>query len=258
MNYENIIFLKEGNIATITLNRPRVLNSFTYKMGEEILDAIGEVVKDDEIRALVITGSGRAFCAGDDLENIGEPPGGSREEAFRRRQHMVIKSIRNLRKPVIAAVNGNAHGMGSDIALACDFRIASENAKLGDVRTSHAVGIGTGGVYLLPKLVGLTNAIDLLFTGKIIDAKEAERIGLVNKTVPANRFQTAVMELARNLANGPTRVIGVTKAKLYRELHMDLASALEDELVENTLQTEDAKEGLKAFIEKRPPKYTGK
>jgi len=258
MNYETIILEKKDYIATITLNRPQVLNAVTYKMVEEVLDAIGEVVKDDEVRALVITGAGRAFCAGDDMRGMGTPPGGSFIEGTRRMQHMMIKAIRNLRKPVIAAVNGNAHGCGSDLMLTCDFRIASEDAQFGDLRTGRAITIADGATYLLPKLVGLAKAIELLFTGDMIDAKEAERIRLVNKTVPVDRFKAEVMELANKLAQGPTKVIGIAKAEIYREMNMDLASALEDELIELSTPTEDGQEGRKSFLEKRPPKYTGK
>ena len=258
MDYENIIFEKEGNIATITLNQPDVLNAVTYKMIEDILDAIGKLSEDDEVRTVIITGAGRGFCSGDDLRGMGTPPDFDRKDSLRQRQQMLIKAIRKLRKPVIAAINGNCHGMGNDIALACDFRIASEEAKLGDLRTSHAITIGTGATYQMPKVVGLAKAIELLLTGDMIDAKEAERIGLVNKTVPADRFKAEVMELANKLAQGPTKLIGQAKGQIYRALGMNLASALEDELIEVFVQTEDGQEGLRAFFEKRPPKYIGK
>ena len=165
-----------------------------------------------------------------------------------------------MRIPVMAAVNGNAHGVGADIMLACDFRIASEDAKLGDVRTKHALTIGDGSTYLLPKLVGLSKAIELLYFGDIIDAKEAERIGLVNKTVPADRFKTEVKELANKLAQGPTKLIGIAKAQIYKELNMSLEQALEDAVTEAFPPTpiKDTIEGLRAFLEKRPPNYTGK
>lgn len=177
-----------------------------------------------------------------------------------------MTGIRNLRKPVIAAVNGNAHGAGSDIMLSCDFRIASEDAKLGDLRSSRALLIGTGTTNLLPALVGLAKAIELIFTGEMIDAKEAERIGLVNKTVPADRFKAEVMELANKFAEGPTRVIGIAKAEIYRGLNMDLVQAMENERAEmgtpldgaDWLSWQDTREGIKSFIEKRTPKFIGK
>jgi 2-(1,2-epoxy-1,2-dihydrophenyl)acetyl-CoA isomerase len=258
VDYETIIFEKEGGVATITMNRPQTLNATNFRMIEEIIHAMSEVAGDDEVRAVVITGAGRGFCSGDDRKGMGPAPGGSMIEGLRQRNHTLIRAIRNLRKPVIAAVNGNAHGMGSDIMLACDFRIASENAKLGDLRTRYAITIGSGGTYMLPRLVGLAKAIELIFTGEMIDAKEAERIGLVNKTVPADRFKAEVMELANKLAQGPTKVIGIAKAEIYRELNMDLAAALEDELMEVYTPTEDSQEGRKSFLEKRPPKYMGR
>lgn len=258
MEYENIILEREGNIAIITMNRPNVLNALNHKMIQELLDALAKLGTDDKIRAVVITGSGRAFCSGDDLKEMGPAPGsGSRSEGIRQGQQKLIKAIRGLRKPVIAAVNGFAHGAGSDLALACDFRIASEEARLGDIRTSRALTIGTGATYLMPQIVGLAKAIELLLTGDTIDAKEAERIGLVNKAVPAGQFRATVMEMASKLASGPTKIIGIAKAEIYRELHMDLASALEDELIEVWTPTQDGEEGSRSFLEKRTPRYTG-
>ena len=258
MDYENILLEKEGSIATITLNRTRVLNSLTYKMIGEILDAIGRLADDDKVRAVIITGAGRGFCAGDDLRGMGDQPVPDRKESIRQRQQMMIKSIKRLRKPVIAAINGNCHGAGNDIALACDFRIASEEAKLGDLRTKNGITIATGATYQLPRMVGLAKAVELLFTGEMIDAQEAERIGLVNKTVPTDEFKAEVMALANKLAQGPTKLIGQAKGQIYRELHMNLDQALEDELIEVFVQTEDGREGRQAFFDKRPPKYTGK
>ncbi len=276
MEYESIIFEQEGSVATITLNRPKVLNALNAPMVDEILDALDEVSVDDGIRALVITGAGRGFCAGDDLRDSGIrsdkiQPSTSEEndpniasymtgETYRYKWHMMYKTIRSLRKPVIAAVNGNAHGAGSDLMLSCDFRIASEDAILGDIRTANGLMIGTGACYLMPKVVGLTKAIELLFTGKLIDAHEAERIGLVNKTVPVDRFKEEVAELANSLAQGPTKIIGRVKEQIYRQAGMDFAAALEDgwhdcKDLEN--RTNDGMEGVLAFQEKRPPKYTG-
>lgn len=277
MEYENIIFEQEGSVATLTLNRPKVLNALNAPMVGEILDALDEVSVDDDIRALVITGAGRAFCSGDDLrasgirraenqtrtseENSDDLASYNMGETFRYKWHVMYKTIRNLRKPVIAAVNGNAHGAGSDLMLACDFRIASEDAILGDIRMAHAIPIGTGACYLMPRVVGLTKAIELLFTGKLIDAQEAERIGLVNKTVPVDRFKEEVAELANSLAQGPTKLIGRVKEQIYRQAGMDFAAALEDgwhEARDILNRTEDGTEGMLAFLEKRPPKYTGR
>lgn len=276
MEYNNIMFGQEGNIATITLDRPRVLNALNAEMVGEILDALEKVSMNDDIRALIITGAGRGFCSGDDIKQgiIPRPtptesssnslPLGSPDdygETFRLKWHMMYKTIRNLRKPVIAAVNGNAHGAGSDLMLACDFRIASEDAVLGDIRTAHALTIATGACYFMPRVVGLTKAIELLFTGELIDAREAERIGLVNKTVPADKLMEEAEKLANKLAQGPTKLIGRVKEQIYRQLHMDLASALEDgwhDTRDVQGRTEDGEEGQRAFLEKRSPKYTGR
>jgi 2-(1,2-epoxy-1,2-dihydrophenyl)acetyl-CoA isomerase len=276
MQYEHIIFEQEEGVATITLNRPRVLNALNAQMVDEILDALDDVSVDDAIRALVITGAGRGFCSGDDLRDSGirsdkiesstsaenDPNIASymAGETYRYKWHMMYKTIRGLRKPVIAAVNGNAHGAGSDLMLSCDFRIASEAAVLGDIRTANGLMIGTGACYLMPRVVGLTKAIELLLTGKMIDAHEAERIGLVNKTVPVDRFKAEVAELANSLAQGPTKIIGRVKEQIYRQAGMDFSTALEDGLhdakdLEN--RTNDGMEGVLAFQEKRPPKYTG-
>lgn len=264
MTYKHIIYEKEGAVATITMNRPQALNAMTFPLSDEMLHAIEEVKWDDDVRALVITGAGRAFCAGDDLKGMEVPPRVGSSDVGQN----IVKNIRDLRKPVIAAVNGNAHGTGSDIMIACDFRIASEDAIMGDIRMNRAAFIGTGATYMLPKLVGLAKAIELIFTGDTIDAREAERIGLVNKTVPVDRFEAEVMALATKLAKGPTKAIGVAKAEIYRQLNMDLAQALQDELNEMgtpwygeglwAQEVTDFHEGIASFLEKRKPKYTGK
>ena len=263
MNYKNIICEKDGSIVTITLNRPQSLNAINYLMCQEMLQAIEDVAFDDEARVLVITGAGRAFSAGDDLKGMGTPPRVGASIA----QQNVVKAIRALRKPVIAAVNGNAHGAGADFMMACDFRIASDEAILGDIRSARAFLIGTGTTYLLPALVGLQKAIELIFTGDLIDAWEGERIGLVNKTVPVADFKAEVTKWADKMASGPTTAIGVAKAEIYRELNMSLAQAMEDELTElgtpwygESLwaQMADVQEGFASFREKRPPKFTGK
>jgi len=260
MEYQNIIFEKKEKVVTITLNRPWALNALTHQMVEEIINALCDVAEDNDARALVFTGSGRGFCSGDDIKDPGIQSYTSYIDMFRMKNHMMYKTIRNLRKPVIAAVNGNAHGAGSDLMLACDFRIASEKAVFGDIRTGRAITILTGGTYYWPQLVGLSKAIELLFTGELIDAKEAERIGLVNKTVPADRFWEEVIGLAQKLANGPTQLIGRVKEQIYREMNMDLATALEDEVRDHreiSGKTKDSIEGKQAFLEKRSPKYLG-
>jgi len=267
MAYKDILFTKEEGIATITLNRPKTLNALTWPLLIEMQDAIDKVAVDDEVRVLVITGAGRAFCAGDDLKDKGTHVSimDGREDSFQE-QKRVLESLRNLRKPVIAAVNGNSHGAGSDIMLACDMRIASSDAKLGDLRTRRGIPIATGSTYLLPQLVGLAKAIELLFTGKMIDAAEAERIGLVNQTVPAEAFEAEVKKLAQTLAKGPTKIIGMAKDQIYRQLYETMSKAIDDCLAEHGPAPErrafrvieDYQEGLASFLEKRDPTFTGK
>ncbi len=263
MKYKYIIYEKEDGIVTVTLNRPKSLNALTYPMCIELLHAIEEVAFDVEARVLVFTGAGRAFCSGDDLKGMDIPP---RIGASITQQN-VVKAIRALRKPVIAAVNGNAHGAGADIMMAADFRIASDKAVLGDIRSARALLISTGTTYLLPALVGLAKAIELIFTGDLIDAWEGERIGLVNKTVPVTEFKAEVRKWADKMAAGPTVAIGIAKAEIYRELNMSLAQAMEDEVTEmgtpwygESLWThiKDTEEGFKSFREKRPPRFSGR
>lgn len=262
-DYETIIFEKKGAVAKITLNRPKVLNAFNQKLIGEFLDVIDRIAADETLRAVVITGSGRSFCSGDDLKESGPPPaemaGWSRPRVVRQRQGKLMEAIRALPKPVIAAINGFAHGAGSDLALACDFRIASETARLGDIRTSRAIATVTGAPYFLPRIVGLAKTIELLFTGDTMDAKEAERIGLVNKTVPPEQLENTVMEMATKLAAGPTKAIGLAKIQIYEELSMNIHQAMEHmcETWEKT-PIEDMEEGRQSFREKRAPRFTGR
>ena len=263
MEYEQILFEQEGAVVIVTLNRPAKLNPFTWKMIQEILDVLQKVEKDDEIRVLVITGAGRAFSSGDDIGgafSIGAPwenaPSGRPPRVLQPQTKLII-ALRQLRKPVIAMVNGLAHGMGSDVALACDFRIASEEARFGDIRTQKAIFIGTGASFMMPQIIGLTKAVELLLTGDTIDAREAERIGLVGQTVPAAELKSTVMQLAHRLAVGPTKAIGIAKAQIYGELGMSGEEAWAH-LASTEEPIEDTREGIRAFFEKRSPKFKGR
>ncbi len=261
MKYEQILFEREGAVGITTLNRPEKLNAFTWKMIQEILDVLDKVEKDAGIRVLVITGAGRAFSSGDDIGGVFNK--GAPWENARRRpppimglQLNLITALRQLRKPVIAMINGITHGRGSDVALACDFRIASEEARLGDIRMQKAINPSTGGTFLMPQLIGLAKALELLLTGDTLEAREAERIGLVNRTVPAAELRSAVMELANRLAAGPTKAIGIAKAQIYGELGMTTEEAVAH-WASTYQEVEDVEEGIKAFFEKRSPKYKG-
>jgi enoyl-CoA hydratase/carnithine racemase len=261
MKYQTLILTKENGIATIILNRPEVLNALNAKLSEELELAIEEVRKDNAVRVLVITGAGRGFCAGGDMKGLPIKPGDVvATTAALEQLHRVLLSVRQLEKPVIASVNGVAVGGGCDLALMCDIRIASEDAKFGEAYVRVGGTADSGGTYLLPHLIGTAKACELLFTGDMIDAKEAERIGLVNKVVPADKLESTTRELAAKLAKGPSIAIGMMKTAIYRSLTQDIESALRYVVCMTSLclQTEDAKEGIAAFAEKRPPVFRGK
>ena len=264
MEYSSFLFKKEEGIATITFNRPATLNSLTFQVYEELAKAMVDLREDKDVRCLVITGTGRGFCSGGDVkEIIGEllkrDAKGLLE--FTRLTGAVTLGIRNLKKPAIAAINGIAAGAGAVIALACDMRIAVEEARFAFLFVKVGLsGSDMGAAYLLPKVVGMGKASELLFTGDIIDAREAERIGLVNRVVPADQLMSVTYDMARKIADGPPLAISVTKDLLNNELPMSLESAVEAEAEAQALLmlTKDFREGYQAFIEKRAPVFTGK
>lgn len=250
MSFKKIKIEKIDGVAKITLNRPEVLNALDGEIANELKSAIEDVSEDEAVRAVIITGEGRGFCSGADL-GVG---------VVLPTIHEIIKMIVTMEKPVIALVNGSATGAGCDLAMACDIRIASDKAKLSEIFVKRGLLPDCGGTYFLPQLVGLGKAKELIFTGEMIDAKEAERIGLVNKVVLANELESTGMELARKLAKGPTLAIGKAKVAINRAIESNLDSALKyaHEAMNFILGTEDAMEGIMAFIEKREPKFKGK
>jgi enoyl-CoA hydratase/carnithine racemase len=260
---KTIIFSKEKGIATITLNRPEVLNALTFKLIDEFIESLQEVKEDEDARVLVVKGAGRAFCAGDDLRGMREPeepPPRSLPEVeadLRRGYVRLIKAIRSLEKPVIASINGYALGAGFDLALACDFRIASEETRFGAPYVLRGL---VGGLCLLPLYIGIPKATELLFTGRIIDAKEAEKLGLVNIVVPADNLEKATRETAEKFAKAATKAVGLMKKAINQTFAILLDQAIECQIYASLLasQTEDVKEGITAFIEKREPNFKGK
>lgn len=262
MDYETIILQKENGVATVTLNRPEKLNALNEQLILDFIKAFSDISEDRTVRSVIVTGAGRAFCAGGDLslplfDTTGFPT--EMRDLFRKICAVPL-SVRNLKKPVISAVNGPAMGAGCAIAIAADIIIASEAAVFAQSFVNVGYHPDAGATYLLPRLVGPAKACELIFTGKTIDAREAERIGLVNQVVLPDKLMPTARELALTLASGPSVAIGLAKSCIYNGLHMTLEQALdyEAEAACLTLQTEDQKEGTRAFREKRKAQYRGK
>ena len=257
-------FLYETNangVVTITLNRPERLNALTFEVYRELTDTFAALRNENDVRVVVITGAGRAFCSGGDVHDIiGELFDRDMEGllAFTRMTCELVRNIRALRKPVIASLNGTTAGAGACIALASDLRIASEAAKIAFLFVKVGLsGADMGAAYLLPRVVGLTKATELLYTGDFISAPEAERIGLYNRVVPGDQLSAITRELAERLAQGPAFAIARTKELLDREANMNLDAALECEAQAQAIcmQHPDYREAYEAFVAKRPPKF---
>jgi 2-(1,2-epoxy-1,2-dihydrophenyl)acetyl-CoA isomerase len=258
MSQETIIYEKHDGIAKITLNRPQALNAFTAEMNRELQEILKDADEDQTARCLLLTGAGRAFCAGQDLK--GRTPGkkGSLGESLRKNYNPIILRLRRTEKPVVAAVNGVAAGAGCNLALACDLRIASEEAKFIQAFVRVGLSPDSGGSYILPRLVGVSKAMELLLLGEPVDAAEALRIGLVCRVVPANALPGAALELAARLARGP-RSIGLIKRAVNRATLSELEGQLSYEayLQEIAGRSADYDEGVRAFLEKRQPVFKG-
>ena len=254
--YETIILSSEEGVGTITLNRPEALNAMSPKLLEELEVVMDEVASDRDIRAVILTGAGRAFCAGGDIEKDIAYASSLKPLELQAYIHTTLfRKLAEIEKPMIAAINGHAVGAGFDICLACDIRFAAENARLSGGFVRVGLIPDAGGAYFLPRLVGLSKAKLLEFTGDFIDASEAERIGLVDKVFPADELMSAVRELAQRLASGPTKAIALIKKALNKSYGMDLATSLEytGNLQCLLLQSEDVQEAIQAFREKRKP-----
>jgi len=261
MKFRDILYTKEDGIATITLNRPQALNALTATMSKEWMTAMEDAAGDDRVKVVVLTGAGRAFCSGrdmrfgeDDLESF------SPLAKAERRQQSIAAVLAALDKPYIGAINGAAVGGGMDYASMCDIRIASERAKFGMGYVRMGLPPGAGGGYFLPRIVGIAHACDLIWTGRMIDAQEALRIGYVSQVVAHDELEAATKELATTLAKGPAVAIRLSKGLIYRSFELTLEKAMEEhqEALLTALKTEDAKEGPRAWIEKREPVFKGR
>jgi enoyl-CoA hydratase/carnithine racemase len=291
MSYEQIIYAVNNGVAVITLNRPDRLNAWTRGMAREVMEAAQSAEEDDAVRVIIITGSGRGFCAGADMTELegaaddtaaalsaGDMPAerrvsilmqqrtyaefdpenrGNKREDFRKRYSYLM----GINKPIIAAVNGPAAGVGLIISLYCDIRFASEMARFSTAFSKRGLIAEHGISWMLPRIVGISNAFDLLYSSRIIDANEALRIGLVNRVFPSESFMLEVMAYATDLANAISpRSLGVMKRQLYDALYQTFSQASEkaDQELLLSLSSDDFKEGVAHFLEKRPPRFTGK
>ncbi len=262
MSFEHILLSREDGIGILTLNRPEKLNAFAGRMREEIAAAVRETADDPDVRVLVVTGAGRAFCAGADIGYMRDLLERRDTEAFTalvEAGRAVVTTVRAVPKPVIASVNGPAAGGGANLALACDLRIASERASIG--QTFNRIGLHPdwGGTYFLPRLVGPSKALQLIFSGEMLDAGQARQLGLFDRVVPHEQLEAETLAAARMLAAKPPRALALAKRAVYASGGASLDEMLDVELANQLecFQSEDAREGLAAFLDKRPPAFTG-
>jgi len=257
MEFKNTLYDKSEGIATITINRPQVLNALSPDTVQEISARLDDAIKDDKIHVVVITGSGdRAFSAGADL-NIMMGISAAKAREFSRTGQEVFEKVETFDKPVIAAINGFALGGGLELAMSCDLRVASENAKMGQPEINVGLIPGWGGTQRLPRYVGKAIAKELIFTGRMIDAKTAERYGLVNTVVPPDQLKNSVIAMAKELMKKPNVGIRLAKELINSstETNQRTGMAHEAESFGVISQTEEFREGVKTFIETKKPKY---
>ncbi|MBM2810215.1 MAG: short chain enoyl-CoA hydratase [Chloroflexi bacterium] len=253
----------DRRVTILTLNRPDVLNAFNNELITELALRLRDAERDVEVGAVIITGAGRAFCAGQDLQDRramferGETP--HLGAGLRERYKPMILRIRTMEKPVIAALNGVAAGAGCGLALACDIRMAAESASLSLAFARVGLAADSGASYMLPRLIGLGRALEMAYTGDPVPAAEAERIGLVNHVYPADELMPRTRDFAARLANGATLALGLIKRDFNRALSLDLDAALDYESYQQEVagRSDDFREGVTAFVEKRQPKYRG-
>jgi enoyl-CoA hydratase/carnithine racemase len=270
MGFEQIIYEKDSGVATITLNRPDRMNAFTDTMIREWAQALEDARLDHDVRAVIVTGAGRGFCSGADLrgesglQNVsrgdGPPSAAERRTWLRDSVHYVPRQVALLDKPYIAAVNGAAIGAGMDMCSMADIRFAAEGARFSMGYVKVGLIPGDGGCYYLPRIVGLPKALELIWTGDMVDAQEALRIGYVSNVFPTEELLPAALAFAERIARGPAVAVQLAKRLVYRGLTSEVAEALEaaGQAMAIVQSTEDAREGPRAFAEKREPQFQGR
>lgn len=276
MNFAEIIYDKADRIATLTLNRPEKMNAWTPKMGVEVRTALIDAERDPEVRAVIVTGAGRAYCAGADMSGLSaisqgqaSATGGNGNPAVddewvkqqREDYRNQYAYLLGMKTPVIGAINGACVGLGFTTCLYQDVRIASDKARMGLIFVQRGLAIEHGSSWMLPRIIGVSRAVELAITGRLVDAEEALRIGLVHRMVPHDKLMETAREVAGHIANNCSPLgVGEAKRMVWRHMFTDLATAVRenDELIEKMTRSEDFKEGIRAFLEKRPAKYQGR
>jgi 2-(1,2-epoxy-1,2-dihydrophenyl)acetyl-CoA isomerase len=266
MAFRYLIVRQEEGVCRLTLNRPERLNALNVRVGVELLRALDECDRDDDVRAVILTGAGRAFCAGDDLKGMTEP--GEPDRRYRDpvkqyvkgegRWPLIVAKMRSLSKPVVGMINGHAHGAGFNLALGCDLRVMAESATLRIPFVQRGIATGTN---LLQQFVGIGKAMEWALLAPTLPAREAERWGLVNRVVPLAQLEEVTVEIARTLAQGPTLVYGYTKSAIvhgWEAPSPEAAYEYQGQALYHAQQTEDFTEGRQAFLEKRAPRFRGR
>src|SRR5205814_7459589 len=264
MSYECLLYETKDRVATLTLNRPDRLNALGGTLREDLTAGLTRAIDDPDVRVIVITGAGKGFCAGGDVKAMQDANQAGRGRPLMERvapsRDRTVLLMRDSPKPLIAAVNGAAAGAGMNLALACDIRLASSAARFSQAFVRRGLHPDWGGTYFLPRVVGTAKACELIFTGEVIDAQEALKLGIVSAVHPPEELMPAAVALARKIADGPPIAIRLAKRAIYHNAECDLRQALEFETFAQNIcfDTEDAAEGIRAFVEKRAPSFRGR